>query len=93
MKIEGQLEKKRNQTAQRLEDIEFPFGKIPIGLNQSVSLFSLGLGIGFLIWMNRPFVIAGSIYRELTLYGRTSPSPAFNNRNTILLHAGHTQTI
>jgi hypothetical protein len=26
-----------------------PFGKIPIGLNQSVSLFPLGLAIGFLI--------------------------------------------
>lgn len=49
MKIEGQLEKKRNRTAQRLEDIEFPFGKIPIGLNQSISLFPLGLGTGFLI--------------------------------------------
>jgi hypothetical protein len=48
-KVDGQLKEKENQTAQRLKDIEFPFGKIPIGLNEAVSLFPLGLGIGFLI--------------------------------------------
>ncbi len=33
----------------RLKQIEFPFGKLPIGLDESVSLFPMILAIGFLI--------------------------------------------
>jgi len=48
-KLQGKLAEKKNETSQRLKDIEFPFGKVPIGLNESVSLFPLGLAIVFLI--------------------------------------------
>lgn len=33
----------------RLKQIEFPFGKLPIGLDESVSLFPIILAIGFII--------------------------------------------
>jgi hypothetical protein len=43
------LEIRGNETAERLQEIQFPFGTIPIGINESISLFPLGLGTGFLI--------------------------------------------
>jgi hypothetical protein len=45
----SQLEVKKNETSERLKEIEFPFGKIPISINESISFFPLGIGIGFLI--------------------------------------------
>ena len=43
------LKDKENETSNRLKEIEFPFGKIPVSINQSISFFPIGLGIGFLI--------------------------------------------
>ena len=44
------LQIKENETAIRLKEIEFPFGKIPIGINESISLFPIVLSFGFLIY-------------------------------------------
>ena len=45
----NQLEIKKNETSNRLKEIEFPFGKIPIGINESILFFPVGIGVGFLI--------------------------------------------
>jgi hypothetical protein len=43
------LKSKENETSNKLKEIEFPFGKIPVSINQSISFFPIGLSIGFLI--------------------------------------------
>ncbi len=35
---------------QKIEEVEFPFGKIPIGINELVAIFPLTLAIGFAIY-------------------------------------------
>jgi hypothetical protein len=47
--ILSKLKDKENETADRLKQIQFPFGSIPIGINESVSLFPVGLAGGFLV--------------------------------------------
>jgi hypothetical protein len=48
-----QFQKNLNVTKQQISDrinqIEIPFGKIPFGLNESISVFPLALGIGFAV--------------------------------------------
>lgn len=46
---QAQLQTQEKQIGERLEQIEFPFGKIPVGLNESVALFPVLLAIGFLV--------------------------------------------
>lgn len=43
------LEQKGRAIAERLSQIETPIGKLPFGITESVMLFPLSLGIGFLI--------------------------------------------
>lgn len=44
-----QLEIKKNETSNRLKEIEFPFGSIPIGINESILFFPVGVSAGFWI--------------------------------------------
>jgi hypothetical protein len=37
----------KQQISERINQIEIPFGKIPFGLSESISVFPLALGIGF----------------------------------------------
>jgi hypothetical protein len=43
------LKEKKQETSERLKEIEFPFGKIQISINESIFFFPFGLGISFLI--------------------------------------------
>ena len=43
------LKVRETQVASRLNQIEFPFGKLPIGLNESIAVFPIVLAIGFLV--------------------------------------------
>jgi hypothetical protein len=45
----SRLNTAEGQIVDRLKEIEFPFGKIPIGLNESIAIFPLVLAIGFSI--------------------------------------------
>ncbi|ALI36870.1 hypothetical protein NMY3_02680 [Candidatus Nitrosocosmicus oleophilus] len=44
-----QLEIKKNETTEMLKEIEFPIGKIPLNIIDTVSFFPIGIGLGFLI--------------------------------------------
>lgn len=44
-----QLEIKKNETTKMLKEIEFPFGKIPLNIVDTVYFFPIGIGLGFLI--------------------------------------------
>lgn len=46
---ETQLKDQGKRLSERLSQIEFPFGKLPIGLEESVAFFPVLLTIGFLI--------------------------------------------
>jgi hypothetical protein len=43
------LQERETQVASRLNQIEFPFGKLPIGLSESIAVFPIILAIGFLL--------------------------------------------
>jgi hypothetical protein len=43
------LTSKENETADRLKEIEFPFGNIPIGINEFILFFPVGISAGFWI--------------------------------------------
>lgn len=45
----AELKTRETQVANRLNQIEFPFGKLPIGLNESIAVFPIILAIGFLM--------------------------------------------
>lgn len=50
--LDDQLNKMKEQEKQigaRLEQIEFPFGKLPVGLTESIAIFPIILAIGFLV--------------------------------------------
>jgi hypothetical protein len=44
-----ELKTRETQVASRLNQIEFPFGKLPIGLSESIAVFPIILAIGFLM--------------------------------------------
>ena len=44
-----ELENKKVNATTRLKEIEFPFGSIPINMNESILFFPLGISIGFWI--------------------------------------------
>lgn len=44
-----QLNNTKEEIKQRISDIEFPFGKIPIGINEAIYIFPISLAIGFVI--------------------------------------------
>jgi hypothetical protein len=44
-----ELEDKKDNASKRLEEIEFPFGSIPINMNESILFFPLGISAGFWI--------------------------------------------
>jgi hypothetical protein len=44
-----QLNNTKEEIEQRISDIEFPFGKIPIGINEAIYIFPISLAIGFII--------------------------------------------
>jgi len=51
-KLNDQLTKMKEQEKQigaRLQQIEFPFGKLPVGLTESIAVFPIILAIGFLV--------------------------------------------
>jgi len=51
-KLDDRLNKMKDQEKQigaRLEQIEFPFGKLPVGLTESIAIFPIILAIGFLV--------------------------------------------
>lgn len=52
------IEKQLNETSSRLDEIQSPIGKLPIGLVESIFLFPLALSIGFLIYS---FLLVGTI--------------------------------
>ncbi len=39
----------KKQIEKRIEQIEFPFGKLPIGINDSIYLFPIGIAVGFIL--------------------------------------------
>ncbi len=43
------LELKKNETIDRLKEVEFPFGKIPFTINDAISFFLIGIAIGFFV--------------------------------------------
>lgn len=43
------LENQSKQLDERLQQIEFPFGKLPVGLTESIAVFPIILAIGFLV--------------------------------------------
>lgn len=45
----AELKTRETLVASRLNQIEFPFGKLPIGLNESIAVFPIILAIGFLM--------------------------------------------
>jgi hypothetical protein len=40
---------REDETANRLKEIEFPFGNIPLGINESILFFPVGISAGFWI--------------------------------------------
>jgi len=51
-KLNDQLNNMKEQEQQigaRLEQIEFPFGKLPVGLTESIAVFPIILALGFLV--------------------------------------------
>jgi hypothetical protein len=50
--LNDRLEKltiREDETANRLKEIEFPFGNIPLGINESILFFPVGISAGFWI--------------------------------------------
>ncbi len=45
----NKMKEQEKQVAARLEQIEFPFGKLPVGLTESIAIFPIILAIGFLV--------------------------------------------
>jgi len=39
----------KQQIEKRIDQIEFPFGKLPIGINDSIYLFPIGIAVGFIL--------------------------------------------
>lgn len=46
---QGLLQTQKKQMDDRLKQIQFPFGKLPVGLEESVTVFPVILAIGFLV--------------------------------------------
>jgi len=46
------LKADEEQIVARMDQIEFPLGKIPIGLNESIAVFPLLISIGFLLFLS-----------------------------------------
>jgi hypothetical protein len=45
----NKMKEQEKQVGARLEQIEFPFGKLPVGLTESIAIFPIILAIGFLV--------------------------------------------
>jgi hypothetical protein len=70
---QAQRLKQEEGIAARIEQIEFPFGKLPIGLEESVAVFPLLLAIGFLIVVS-PLLEAMRLRRAFhTLHQQQDP--------------------
>jgi hypothetical protein len=39
----------KQQIEKRIDQIEFPFGRLPIGINDSIYLFPIGIAVGFIL--------------------------------------------
>ena len=81
------LKDKENETSNRLKDIEFPFGRIPVSINEAISFFPIGLGIGFLICS---ILLADTIklrkeyYNELTKNNKDSEKKEIEKKISII---------
>lgn len=88
--LNGQLNKMKEQEKQietRLEQIEFPFGKLPVGLTESIAIFPILLAIGF-------FVVASQLRETIQLrknfhqlYQRKDPTKSVVDNQQIALIA------
>lgn len=68
------LKTDEEQIVERMEQIEFPLGKIPIGLNESIAVFPLLISIGFLLSLSL-FSDTIKLRRKLhDLYKRKDPA-------------------
>jgi hypothetical protein len=48
----AQVISNKNKVEARLNQTQFPFGKLPISLDESVAAFPIALGIGFLVYVS-----------------------------------------
>lgn len=81
------LQEREAQVASRLQQIEFPFGKLPIGLNESIAVFPILLAIGFLILALslRDTIVFRKSYHHL--YQRKDPNKEILTDEQIMLIA------
>ncbi|HEX9971204.1 MAG TPA: hypothetical protein VGD14_03960 [bacterium] len=81
------LQERETQVASRLNQIEFPFGKLPIGLNESIAVFPIVLAIGFLVLALslRDTIVLRKSYH--LLYQRKDPNKEILTDEQIMLIA------
>ncbi len=61
------LNSTKEQIEKRIGDIEFPFGKLPIGINESIYLFPIGIVIGFIfivLLLSEKFELRQELYQH-----------------------------
>lgn len=81
------MKDQEKQTVTRLEQIEFPFGKLPVGLTESIAIFPIILAIGFLVvasQLREAIQLRKSFHQ---LYQRKDPNRTVLNDQQIALIA------
>ena len=83
----NKMKEEEKQVAARLDQIEFPFGKLPVGLTESIAIFPIILAIGFLVvasQLRETIQLRKSFHQ---LYQRKDPTRTVLNDQQIALIA------